>query len=62
MPNILRVKKYRDNPDGSTTNFLSDGSTSTVKYRKTKYGMQPREMYSTKTIAPYSLKGWKNVR
>lgn len=30
----VTVLSYKDNPDGTTTNFLSDGSTSTVTYTK----------------------------
>lgn len=30
----VTVLSYRDNPDGTTTNFLSDGTQSTVQYRK----------------------------
>lgn len=32
------VKSYRDNPDGTTTNTLSDGTTSTVRYTKNADG------------------------
>ena len=32
------VKSYRDNPDGTTTNTLSDGTTSTVRYTKNPDG------------------------
>jgi len=34
----VNVTSYKDNPDGTTTNFLSDGSTSTVKYTKNADG------------------------
>lgn len=37
-PAALTVTKYQDNGDGTTTNFLSDGSTSTVRYIKNKDG------------------------
>jgi hypothetical protein len=41
----VNVTSYKDNPDGTTTNTLSDGSTSTVKYSKTKDGsLQPKEI------------------
>ena len=43
----VNVTSYKDNPDGTTTNTLSDGSTSTVKYTKTKDGsLQPKEINS----------------
>lgn len=44
-PKTLSVTKYTDNPDGTTTNYLSDGSTSTVRYSQNKDGsLQPFEV------------------
>lgn len=41
----VTVLSYKDNPDGTTTNFLSDGSTSIVKYNQNKDGsLQPTEV------------------
>jgi len=36
--NKVNVTGYKDNPDGTTTNYLSDGTTSTVKYTKNADG------------------------
>lgn len=41
----VTVKSYRDNPDGTTTNTLSDGTTSTVRYTKNADGsLTPTEI------------------
>lgn len=52
---VVDVVRYEDNPDGSTTNFLSDGSKSTVKYSKQKDGsLQPYEVTPKKLGLSYS--------
>jgi len=62
LKKVLKVNSYRDNQDGTTTNKLSDGSTSTVKYSKNSDGsLQPKEVASTPTLVPYSSKGFKKV-
>lgn len=39
------VVRYKDNPDGTTTNYLSDGTTSTVKYTQNADGsLTPTEV------------------
>lgn len=41
----VTVMSYKDNPDGTTTNYLSDGTTSTVRYNRTDSGaLQPYEV------------------
>lgn len=41
----VTVLRYKDNPDGTTTNYLSDGTTSTVRYNQTDSGaLQPYEV------------------
>ena len=41
----VTVISYKDNPDGTTTNYLSDGTTSTVQYSRNKDGsLQPTEV------------------
>lgn len=41
----VTVISYKDNPDGTTTNFLSDGTTSTVRYTQNQDGtLQPIEV------------------
>lgn len=55
--NALSVVSYKDNPDGTTTNTLSDGSKSTVKYIKNVDGtLQPVEVNSTESNSydPYA--------
>lgn len=41
----VTVMSYKDNPDGTTTNYLSDGTTSTVRYNRVDGGaLQPYEV------------------
>lgn len=43
--NSVNVLNYKDNPDGTTTNYLSDGTTSTVSYTKNADGsLTPTEI------------------
>ena len=43
--NTATVKNYQDNQDGTTTNYLSDGSTSRVRYNQQANGsLQPYEV------------------
>jgi hypothetical protein len=42
----VSVVRYEDNPDGTTTNYLSDGTTSIVKYTKNPDGsLKPNEVF-----------------
>jgi len=53
----VTVLSYKDNPDGTTTNFLSDGSTSIVKYNQNKDGsLQPTEITPATTTTDSKLK------
>lgn len=48
----VSVVSYKDNPDGTTTNYLSDGTTSIVKYTKNPDGsLTPVEVGGTFTQA-----------
>lgn len=54
----VKVVRYVDNSDWSTTNFLSDGTTSTVRYKKNANGsLTPYEVWDTydKTTLEWSL-------
>jgi hypothetical protein len=45
MANTASVTNYKDNPDGTTTNYLSDGSQSVVRYNQLSDGsLQPYEV------------------
>lgn len=45
QPQSVEVTKYIDNPNGTTTNYLSDGTTSLVKYTKNPDGsLSPTEI------------------
>jgi lysozyme len=53
----VTVLSYKDNPDGTTTNFLSDGSTSTVTYTKNPdKTITPTEVTPTTTTDPNKTK------
>lgn len=50
----LEVVSYTDNPDGTTTNTLSDGSKSTVQYIKNPDGtLTPKEIRTEQNTADY---------
>lgn len=50
--NTVSVTKYKDNPDGTTTNYLSDGTTSVVRYTKNPDGsLTPTEVGTEPTMA-----------
>lgn len=53
----VTVLSYKDNPDGTTTNFLSDGTQSTVQYRKNPdNSLTPTEVTPPKTEDPTKVK------
>ncbi len=53
----VTVLSYKDNPDGTTTNFLSDGTQSTVQYRKNPdNSLTPTEVKSSTTEDPTKVK------
>lgn len=50
--NPVTVTKYKDNADGTTTNYLSDGTTSKVRYTKNPNGsFTPYEIGNTTSTA-----------
>lgn len=52
----LNVTSYKDNPDGTTTNFLSDGSSDTGTYTPNKDGsLNFNPISSSNVITPESL-------
>lgn len=53
MANTVTVKNYQDNANGTTTNYLSDGSQSTVRYNRLSDGsLQPYEVNQNAKVSP----------
>lgn len=53
LPNVsvASVSSYADNPDGTTTNYLSDGSQSTVTYTRNADGsLTPNEVPANRSL------------
>jgi hypothetical protein len=58
----VNVVSYKDNPDGTTTNTLSDGTTSTVRYNKNPDGsLTPTEVNNQNSLKPINTSDNQNT-